>query len=367
MRLLFASDKMHVPDDQSGSAQTTHTLVSELVRRGHQCSVMATSQPNARDMLAAFTYRLTGRRVVLEWEDVRAGYSVYRGSQWRFAERVRRHVKRIGPDVLLLDSLRQLHAVADAGIALSCPIVLMVHDVHFRTAGKELPRGLSVTVVANSPFTAGAFGEHFGVEPLVVTPAIDFDRYRTDRPDARFVTMITPRRGKGLETTMHVAASLRDQPFLLVEGWPMSSEHWRQLEVRARALGNVTLRRATDDMRSVYRDTRLLLVPSKTTVETFGRVVVEGQVSGIPAVARAVGALPWVVGSGGVVMDADAPDEDWTPAVQQLLHDDALYARMSNLALANAARPEFRLEHVVKGFESLLGRVAYRPTDPTPR
>ena len=54
------------------------------------------------------------------------------------------------------------------------------------------------------------------------------------------------------------------------------------------------------DMRSVYRDTKVLLVPSQW-LETWGRVATEAQFSGIPVLASRSGALPEAVGPGGIL------------------------------------------------------------------
>src|SRR5262249_21620774 len=62
------------------------------------------------------------------------------------------------------------------------------------------------------------------------------------------------------------------------------------------------LRERTDDMRTVYCDTRILLVPSQWEDETWGRVVSEAQLSGIPVITSDRGGLPESVGPGGIVL-----------------------------------------------------------------
>jgi glycosyltransferase involved in cell wall biosynthesis len=345
---------MHVPDDHSGSAQTTHSLILGLFEHGHSVDMLATLPEGGRHLAATISYRLSGRRYVPEWVDSAAGYRVQRGSQWRFAERVQRMLRKSAPHVLMLDSMRQLRNLAEAGVDVGCPIILFVHDVHFLKTPKALPFNERVICIANSPYTASIFAKHYAMEIEIIPPIVHFERYRTSREAAKYVSMISPTEAKGVDTTLQLAAALPHIPFLLIEGWPMDSRAWRNLSEQVSRLPNVELRRATGDMRTVYSQTKVLLVPSKTSVETFGRVVVEAQASGIPVFARDVGALSWVVGDGGAVFRADAPTSQWESQLQDTLADSTIYDALSRRASDNASRLEFQPIELVATFERLI-------------
>jgi len=353
MRLLFASDRLHVPDDHSGSVQSTHTLVRGLAARGYDCRVLATLRPGTRHRLATVGYRLSGRRLIAEWEDSDLGYSVRRGSEWRLAERLEREIRRTQPDVLILDAPRQLKVLEGVALARSLPVVVVLHELASDWVGHAPTRPGRITYVANSPFTANAFRSATGIAARVISPAIDIRRYLSARTSPTFVTMISPTRDKGIQTALHLAAAFRKVPFLLVEGWPMSAPQWDALHHMVSNYQNVTLSRAVTDIRDVYRRTRVLLVPS-IVQETFGRVVVEAQASGIPVLARDVGALNWVVGTGGRTVDASLPDPAWKVPLGDLLSDGNLYAEISENARANALRLEFDLEYTLDAYARLF-------------
>ena len=276
-----------------------------------------------------------------------------RGSCWRFTERVARQSKRFQPDVVILDSLRMLRALDAEGFDPTCPIVVVVHDVEFLKDSDAVPFGTNTWFVANSPFTASKLAAHFNVEPTVIPPVVYLRDYVTDRGGgASCATLISPHPRKGLDLVLDIARRLPDVPFLLVEGWPMGAGQVKELSVRIQALPNVQFRRATSDMRRVYRDTSVLLVPSE--LETFGRVVVEAQCSGIPVLASNVGALPWVVGKGGVTLDSRTDAVDWIRELTRLREDFAWYQDLSGRAIANTLRADFQPADVIARFDRLL-------------
>jgi glycosyltransferase involved in cell wall biosynthesis len=98
-------------------------------------------------------------------------------------------------------------------------------------------------------------------------------------------------------------------------------------------------------MKGVYQRSRLIFAPS-LCIEGWGRVVSEGHVSGIPALASDSGGLPQAVGPGGTIVGRDASIATWSAALDKLWDDDAFYESKSAAALAHAKRPEFQ-PHVI--------------------
>jgi len=353
MKLLFATDRLHPPDDFSGSVQSTHALMLGLLERGHQCEILASLPAAWKHALATGLFRLSGRRVICEWPDTANGYRVRRGSEWRFAERVVRGARRYSPDAVILDSIRQLRFLEAASFSPPCPLIVVNHDVRFADGSRELPFKPGLRIVANSPYTAAVASRHFGVDATVVPPVVQLDRYRTDRPSPSSVTLVSPNPQKGLDLVLELASRLPRTPFLLVEGWPMERRERRALQQRIRLLHNVTLRPSSREMLPVFRETRVLLAPSRIP-ETFGRVIIEAQVSGIPVMTSDAGALPWVVGDGGIVLPMDTGVSEWARQLEDLLRDPARYGDLSRKALENTRRTEFQPDEVLARWERVL-------------
>src|SRR4029077_20559462 len=158
---------------------------------------------------------------------------------------------------------------------------------------------------------------------------------------------------KGGETAIELARVCPDIPFLLVEAW-YPDDSVPQLRAAAARLPNVSWRRPTTDMRSIYAKTRVLLVPSLSE-ETWGRVVTEAQASGIPALARAIAALPESVGPAGVLLPADAPMDAWVQALRRLWDEPTHYDTLVARAFEFSARPEAQPTQRLADFVAALG------------
>ncbi len=95
-----------------------------------------------------------------------------------------------------------------------------------------------------------------------------------------------------------------------------------------------------DLLPDLYRRFDALAVPSLALpglVEQFGRVVVEAQASGVPVVASAVGALPEVVGDGGILVPPADPRAIGR-ALARFLDEDDVWADLRSRGLVNARR-----------------------------
>jgi glycosyltransferase involved in cell wall biosynthesis len=236
---------------------------------------------------------------------------------------------------------------ASAWESVRVPVVIYLHDVNFKILGGD-PRNLKHTrFISNSLFTAVRYKNEFGISSEVVFNIIQPDRYRTHREENR-VTFINPCELKGDKLAFQIAERLPWIPFLFVEGWPMNDEQYKKMHIRIKESGNIEWMKNTLDMRSVYKRTRILLVPSQCE-EAWGRVVAEAQINGIPVLASNIGGLPESVGRGGVLIDANMVDK-WVTELTKLWSDEQYYYKLSNNALAHSRRNEIQTTTVIEKF-----------------
>lgn len=350
MRILFASAQPFLPQIVGGMEVSTLELARMLRRRGHKVALCARIASGGalwlRNRLLA---RLTGRAFL---RDRCAGVDAYRG--WDIERGLPEVLARFRPDAVVVQgSTADAFDTARLCLRHGVPTFFYVHDLGPFFAA-EPPRFDGLRWIANSAYSQRVLRERLQVDSDLVPPCMDIGAYRVPRGgDA--VTMINPRPKKGGPLALELARACADLPFLFVEAWRGSDADVQRLKAEAAALGNVAWLPAQRDMRAVYGRTRLLVVPSQVP-ETWGRIVTEGQASGIPAVVSDAGALPETAGSGGMVVAADAPLPDWVRAVRSLWGDPSVHARHSAAARALAERPQIAAQQVATDFLAALAR-----------
>jgi glycosyltransferase involved in cell wall biosynthesis len=240
------------------------------------------------------------------------------------------------------------------GFAAGVKAALHVTNVEACDLGASPFARPDLMVIANSDFTARRIETLLGIRPPVMPPVIEPERYRVNEPGDS-VLLVNPSLRKGIELLFRLAEARADIPFLAVESWNVH-DTWRTVLMnRARSLENVALWPPVEDMREAYARARLVLMPS-IHEETFGRVVAEAQVSGIPALTSDRGALPETVGAGGIAVPLDAGFEAWRDALDRLWDDPAFYARCAEAARAESTDADRVPDRIAARFLDLLQR-----------
>ncbi|MGA2837915.1 MAG: glycosyltransferase [Acidimicrobiales bacterium] len=124
--------------------------------------------------------------------------------------------------------------------------------------------------------------------------------------------------------------------------------------------GRVTFHGYVDEavLPEVFPTFDVLAVPSVPVpgwLEQFGRVVVEGQASGVPSVASASGALPDVVGDGGLLVPPNDPGA-LCAALVRVLEEPGLWSRLRDAGSSSVDR--YSWSSVAAAQQRLYERVA---------
>lgn len=349
MRILFGSAHPYLPQIYGGAQTSTHELATELSKAGHEVAVLAgLTGEKWLGLQCRIALKLGRKRYV---PDVRMGYTTYRA--W-FPHEVAADVARdFGADVVVLQSglpVQLAEALAPTGI----PCFIYLRNVELNDLGGDITALDKVGFIANSHFTDQRFYDLFGLSSAVIYPLVRPERYATITT-RRTVTFINPHPCKGLDIAAEVARRCPDIPFTFVRAWTLSPAEETTLQSRISPLANVTLRPATSDMKSVYRDSGLMLVPSQWE-EAFGRVATEAQFSGIPVVGSRCGGLPEAIGRGGTLVAPAAPVESWVTAIRDLWDDAAAYRTASAAALKHSRRPEMNTDSQIADFLRVISQ-----------
>jgi glycosyltransferase involved in cell wall biosynthesis len=350
MNIALVSGNPHMPQVFGGVEVNTHALAGELVRRGNSVCVLAKlSLRNRFGLWRAARIAASGRKI---WVDRDLGYPVFR------TRRPAAHAAALPRPTIAIVQNGPMLDLAAGFARIAVPAVAYLHGLGFEswpTQTGGLPfRGY----IANSRFTASRFHQRFGVYPAVVPPLFRRADYVTE-VCGPLVTFINPVAVKGVELALEIAGLCPKIRFAFVRGWPLGLRDEARLKRAAARLGNVELRDRTGDMRTVYRDTRILLVPSQWEDETWGRVVTEAQFSGIPAIVSDRGGLPEAVGPGGIIVPHDAPARAWANVLVTLWSDERAYAKLSKAALGHTTRadldPDLQVSRLIDTLNSVAG------------
>jgi hypothetical protein len=255
--------------------------------------------------------------------DTALGYPVFRSA--RPARDLPLLTAAWAPSALVVQSGRDVVPLVTAALATGVPAALYFHNVEEASFGGWVRPEAGFLCLANSGFTAARWRALFGLACHVLPPVVNAEACLAGVGSRERVLFVNPVPVKGVELAFALAQACPDIPFTFVPSWTLQSNWAAQVQARAAALPNVQLLDAVEDMRPIYADTKLLLMPS-VWEEAFGRTVVEAQINGIPALASDRGALPQVVGQGGLMLSPHAPVAAWVQALRTLYADPGPWA-----------------------------------------
>ena len=249
MRILYSA-KNYLPDYRAGDSVNTHEIHKWLISRGHEVVVMRgrLQQP----------YKIDGIRVEprhsiwYEWADI-------------------------------VTTALDFTQVTIDDVAKSKPILFYMHNTFYEVT---LNRNPHVSIIYNNPAARGDYQN----DGYVLTPPVDPLYYAVERLNAEYITLINCNRNKGAAMLGKIAQEMPNERFLAVLGGYGVQEPPQA--------SNVTVWPIQEDIREVYKVTKLLLMPS--AYESWGRTATEAACSGIPVLCNDTWGLRENLGEYGI-------------------------------------------------------------------
>ncbi len=347
MKLLFSSISNYL-DVGSGAAISTRETLLELARQGHAVRVFCGSVFDDPELDVGELFRVLsafgvapdvkamegsveGERIafnLIRFNDSGIEATVFvptnaeaspRGGlpakvEALFTRILCDHLKSFRPDAFAsYGGAKGLRVAARTAKRLGARTVFMLHNLSYTR--RESFRYFDEIVVP-SDFAGRCYRERLGIETQTLAPLIDPQKTLVHENTRRFVTFVNPSPEKGLYFFVGLARIFNERRpdviFQLVEGRGRLERLATIPE--ARRLTNLYALRRVSAPSDFLKETRLLLVPSLCE-ETFGRVVVEAGMNGIPALCSDRGALPEVVGDRKLVLPIP---QRFTPATRAI-------------------------------------------------
>jgi glycosyltransferase involved in cell wall biosynthesis len=351
MRILFSC--RHYLPRIGGLQLSVHQLALRLIARGHDVSLLTTT-----DAYQDPRFRTVAQlAAVVDKEPALVEDDSFDYPCWRCHEPVRgprAAVARSKADVVVAHVGGRATFGLTRGVmraARQCPSALYFRDV---TGVEILDRKMQPTAVLTNAQRITDLVATKGWDAPTIPSIVETDEYLTDS-SRKVVLYINPRsQRKGVDIAWALAAARPDVPFVFLEAWRFTPQIRAELEERAAPLGNVEIRAAVRDLDRIYADARVLFAPYE---DSRPRVVAEAQANGIPVLGARVPGLVEAVGPGGVLVDFDAPVDEWVSALASLWDDDAQYEQVSEAARTHSQRDDMRPDLLAERFEEEMERV----------
>lgn len=334
MRIL-SSIHLYPPTHNCGSEYYLHQLHKYLISKGHEVRVVL---HQAKMHNISVPYDIDGVQVIGPTSNL---------DTYRWAD-------------VFFTHLDFTHWTLGIGGVLNKPIVHFVHnDTPYHSI---INSRANVHVVYNSKWIADKL--NYNWPSMVLTPPVDVDRYNVcDNPESsEYITMISLNENKGGKLLYRIADAMPDKKFIGVVG----SYDQQIIEQRP----NVKIIPNTPDILSVYKQTRVLLMPSR--YESWGMTATEAMCSGIPVISTPTPGLKENCGDAGLYTPArvplefdvegkliadDSDDYDIEPIIKHILalDDKKYYNQISQKCKQRAA--QHRPGPHLAAFENFLNNV----------
>lgn len=368
------------------------TLIGALLERGHTVMAYTTSS----DMAASARVSATGRNFKITYCPARPRAFRYSDGRWGRAADAFKLERDLLRGAMANDAPDLVHAhwsyeFALAAIESGLPHVVTCHDapqvvlrfspnlyrlVRYFMARRVLRKAQYITAV--SPYLKQKL-EGYARNPIRVVPnplpshpANTADRYRQLDPAAPRIVMILNGWGgrKNPEPALRAFGALRTripgaELVIMGDGYGIGGE----AEVWAKSQGladGVKFRGPLPytTLLATLAESDVLLHPALE--ETFGMSIAEAMSLGVPIVGgRKSGAVPWVMGDGGVVTDVTS-----VAAIEAALHglisDSAVHRRHAEAGKARA-HACFSATQVAAIFETIYDEVLHNTRSRLPK
>jgi glycosyltransferase involved in cell wall biosynthesis len=299
MNILF-SIHLYPPEHLCGAEMMAHRMIKHLQSKGHHVRVLL-HQANHYKITNTYTYD---------------GVDVFPPNQnvienlFRWSNCVFTH----------LDYTRW--SIGMAGMFRK-PLFHLIHNTHLYPEIQNAE--ISQHIVYNSLWAKQKLAYKWS--NFILTPPVDYRDYDTnvETIDNQYITLINLNENKGGKIFEEIARLMPNKKFLGVMG-----SYDNQITSN---LPNITYINKTTDILSVYKQTRILLMPS--TYESWGMTATEAMSSGIPVICSEAEGLKENCGKAGIFIKDRNDIQSWVKEITKL--DDAkAYAAASKKAKGRA-------------------------------
>lgn len=379
-----------------GAHKANRILMEGLAERGHECRVITPSlgivgyeeflATKIRDNDFEVLEDIPDELFVIRRKGVTA-YTVKK--MFQVFPFIKRSIDAFKPDITIV-SEDNTHLLLETVLETESRTVFFAHSQATIPFGPEcfhedrskisLYKKLN-GIISVSEYLKGYFLTHAGLDSTVIYfpsygpgpfPYLaDFDN--------KYITVINPSAIKGLSIFIGLARQMPHLQFAAVPTWATMDEEIEEM----RSVSNITIIKPAENINDIYKQTKVFLMPSLWG-ESFGQVIFEAMLRGIPVIASHVGGIPEaklhldhilpvnpikqyiqekvLTSSIPIPVIPEQNLETWIEALNQLTSDEEHYYRLSQDSYHKSAT--FHATLSIASFETYLQHVINTTTQP---
>ena len=211
---------------------------------------------------------------------------------------------------------------------------------------KENSNSKNIYLIHNSLWIKNIYN-YIGFSSIVVNPPVSYKDYEVLNRERKYVTLINLNDNKGGNVLIQIAKKMPDVDFMGVGGS-------YETQIRDEKLKNIRYVNNTPEIKDIYKQTDILLVPSRE--ESWGRVAVEAISSGIPVIANPTPGLREALDYCGIFISRDEVDE-YVKMIHKLKSNETYYKKVSTLSVKRSR--ELDPEPQLKLMDQWLSKIEY--------
>lgn len=318
MRILL-SIHMYPPSHLCGAEFFAHNIAKAMIKRGHQVRVLlhykeGLTSDYTFEGVDVYLVNKANYKALFEWSQVVMTHLDISYWTFEFAAKMKK------------------------------PCVFMAHNTFSYDCVNSTFKGRYV--IYNSQHSKDEL--NYPNPGFVLPPPCDYRHYDVggDPFKRKYITLINHNANKGGDVLVEIAKLMPKVKFLAVQG-----SYYEQVYSEEK---NITYLPKQVDIREVYKQTRLLIMPSD--YESWGMTATEAMCNGIPVLANFTDGLMENLDYAGTYASRKAP-EKWVEAIKRF-DDKEYYGKKSELSRKRSREldPEKKLNEL----EQWLLQIAYK-------
>ena len=313
---------MYPPQHNAGAEWMAHSMNVYLVKNGWKVNVILPSSYKLRNFQGVHCYTSNNKK---ECEEV------------------------IGRSKILFSHLNFEQQTVEIAEKTDKPAVLVIHNwarKNFLKKYRTMKNYKNIHLIHNSLWIKNLYN-HIGFDSIILYPPVSYKDFEVLDRERKYVTLINLNDNKGGNVLIQIAKKMPDVQFMGVAGG-------YDTQIKDEKLDNITYVENTPEIKEIYKQTDILLVPSRQ--ESWGRVGIEAISSGIPVIANPTPGLREALDYCGIFIPREEIDE-YVKMIRKLKTDDNYYKKVSTLSVKRSR--ELEPEPQLKVMDEWLSKIEY--------